>query len=343
MRRGIGFALISIGLFVAVLGGAIRYWASDRLVVVPLNLYSTVDLTGRATYLDMSTLKEKSGDVVLKQTIRGDVGASDDRVLVTDLSQVISDADGKLIRAGVERAAIDRHTGAAVNCCGETVDGKPIKHEGYLFKLPFDTPQHDLLLWDGTAGEAYPAAYRGVDKIAGHRVYKFVLTVPAHQIQTQADSGTLVGEASGYDVPVWNQSTKTLWVEPVTGTPLAAQVRTETTLRDSHNRDEATVFSGTLRTKQTGLTPVDENIKRIRVVKNVPPLLAALGAVLASTGVGLLLWRRRRAAHRAARRAARRAPVSPAIPARGELPPRRPEGGGRHAADYHAPPRSPRH
>ncbi|GAA3386567.1 DUF3068 domain-containing protein [Cryptosporangium minutisporangium] len=314
MRRGIGFTLICLGLFLAVLGGAIRYWAHERLVVVPIDLYNTLDLPGRATYLDMTTVKEKTADVVARQTIRADVDASSDRVLVADLSQVISTTDGQFIRASVERAAIDRRTGVAVNCCGEMVEQKPARHDGYLFKLPFDTPQSDLVLWDSTTASANPARFEGTDVIAGHRVQKYVTNVPGQQIRTQPDSGLLVGESRTFDAPVWNTSTKTLWVEPVTGTPLAVELKTRTTLRNSRGQDKVTVFAATLRTDRANLAPetlalVEDSKRRIGLVRQAPPLALGAGATLAALGVGLLLLRRRPTS------TAKHAPVSPAVPA----------------------------
>jgi len=310
MRRGIGFTLICFGLFLVVLGGAVRYWAYDRLVVVPVDLYSTLDLPGRATYLDMATTKERTVDVVARQTVRADVDASSDRVLVVDLSQVISTADGKFIRAAVERAAIDRRTGAAVNCCDESVDGKPVRHDGYLFKLPFSAPREDVLLWDGTSASSNPARYEGTETIAGHLVHRYVSAVPGQQIRTQPDSGPLVGEARTFDAPVWNQSTKTLWVEPVTGTPLAVEVRTRTTLRNSRGQDVVTVFAATLSTDRARPNPetlalVEAGKRRIELVRQVPPVGVGVGATLACLGVALLVRRRRTARHAA--------PVSPAV------------------------------
>ncbi|SHM97519.1 porin PorA family protein [Cryptosporangium aurantiacum] len=347
MRRGIGFTLICLGLFLAVLGGTIRYWAYDRLVVVPIDLYNTLDLPGKATYLDMTTVKEKTANVVARQTIRADVDASSDRVLVADLSQVISTADGQFIRASVERAAIDRRTGAAVNCCDEMVDEKPARHDGYLFKLPFNTPKRDLMIWDSTTASANPARYAGTETIAGHVVQKYVTQVPGRQIRTQADSGLLVGESRTFDAPVWNESTKTLWVEPVTGTPLAVELQTTTTLRNSRGQDKVTVFAATLRTDRANPSPemlalVDENKRKIELVGQAPPLALGAGATLAALGVALLLWRR------PAPRTARHAPVSPAVPAGPPaLPPGRPTPDHahtsyptpEHAAAGHAAPR----
>lgn len=308
MRRGIGFTLICVGLFLAVLGGAIRYWAHDRLVVVPVDLYGTVDLTGKATYLDMTTLEEKTGSVVARQTVRADVDASSDRVLVVDLSQVISTADGQFIRASVERAAIDRRTGSAVNCCAESVDEKPTRHEGYLFKLPFDAPRGDVMLWDGTSASANPGEFVGTETIAGHLVYRYVSEVPGRQIRTREDTGALVGEARAYDAPVWNSSVRTMWVEPVTGTPLAVQVQTRTTLRNSRGQDEATVFAATLRSDRAKPNPetlalVAESKRRIETVRRVPVWGLGGGGLLATFGIVLLLGRRRRSV-----------PVSPGLP-----------------------------
>ncbi|TQS43198.1 DUF3068 domain-containing protein [Cryptosporangium phraense] len=342
MRRGIGFTLICLGLFLAVLGGAIRYWAYDRLVVVPIDLYSTLDLPGRATYLDLTAVREKTADVVLRQTVRADVSESTDRVLVVDLSQVISTADGQFIRASVEHAAIDRRSGAAVNCCDESVDETPAEHSGYLFKFPFGTPQRDLTLWDGTSSTANPARYAGTDTVAGHTVYRFVTHSPARQIRTQTDTGALVGEPRTFDAPVWNESTRTYWVEPVTGTPLALQVTTRTTLRNSRNQDRATVFAGTLRSAHPDaqtLALVTDGKRRIELVQRWPLRAIGAGGVLAALGVALLLWRRPRPRHRAAARTP--APVSPAPPRStsralpiGQRAPERWSGGSaRHATD----------
>jgi hypothetical protein len=285
MRRRAGIALIAIGFFLIVLGGTVRYWAFERLVVMPINLYSTTTLSGEANYFDPATLKERTEPVVARQIIRADVKASTDRIVVLDSTTVIDTRKGELVQASVERAALDRRSGETVSCCGEQFNNAPATHQGYLYKFPFYTEKRSYPVWDEATLRSYPAQYEGQEKLAGKTVYKFVQKTPATHIRTEPGTGFLVGENSKFAAPVWTEGERTYLVEPVTGTPLAVVTHTRTTLRNSQNKDKAVIIDITLRLDhmpKVSAAPVS------LVHTGLPVGALVLGIVAALAGASLL-------------------------------------------------------
>lgn len=294
MRRVVGLALVLVGAF--LLGTAVmsRFYLPDRLVVTPIDQYAHTNAAGPGAYLDLGSLTEKTGDLVARRTLRGDVKASSDDLAVWDVSVVLETGTGDFNRASVDRVATDRRTGEAVACCGEAVDGEPVKHAGVSYKFPFDAQKRDYPWWDANTRTASSAKFVSEDKVQGLTVYKYLQTVPAFQLRTRAVPGSLVGEtAPTVNSPVFYQTTRTAWVEPRTGIIVKANEQNLTTFRNSAGQDKVTflrydlTFDDATQGRQADLA--NDGISRIRLLTLWLPLLGlVLGLLLIAAGLVIL-------------------------------------------------------
>lgn len=216
MRR-LGLVFVASGMFLILLAGLVRFVAAPMLAKSPLDLYSTSVSSGTATYFNLESREEVGPTPVSStRTVRGDVAAGTGDVAVYDSFSTIEDegAQAGVITASTERFAIDRRSGEAVNCCDED----PV-HRGLIIKFPFGTEPRDYDLWDGTAGDAYPAIFEGTEQLNGLDVLKFSQTIPPKVLSNLTVGGDLVGDPEGGNVEadVVYETYKELWVEPATG------------------------------------------------------------------------------------------------------------------------------
>jgi hypothetical protein len=291
MRRFLGPVLLGLGVFLVVLGGLLKFYVADRVIVTPINQYAQTTSPGPGSFLDAPTLQVRSADLVAVRTLKGDVAASTNDVAVWDVSVVLSTGDGQLVRASIDRVATDRRTAEAVNCCGEAVDSKPARHSGLSYKFPFDTQKRDYQFWDPNLLKAVPARYVSEETVQGLTTYKFISQVPATQIQTQEVPGSLVGEsAASVQAPVFYADTRTVWVEPKTGVIVKGSEQNRTTLRDSAGRDRTVVLQFDLTfneaTQRNQAQLARDNIGKIDLVTIWLPLIGLLvGIVLIAAGL----------------------------------------------------------
>ncbi len=294
MRRFLGPVLLGLGVFLLVLAGMLRFFVADRVIVTPIDQYAQTVAPGPGTYLDPAVLKERSGDLVARRTLKADVAASDKDTAVWDVSVVLSTGDGAFVRASLDRVATDRRTGEAVNCCGEAVDSAPTRHTGVSYKFPFDTQKKDYAFWDPNSKQAPVAKFVSEDKVQGLTTYKFLQQVPPTQIRTQEVPGSLVGEtAPSVQAPVFYATTRTVWVEPKTGVIVKGNEQAKTTLRDSAGQDKATVIQYDLTfddaTQRNQANLAKDNIGKINLITRWLPLLGlVLGLILILAGLILM-------------------------------------------------------
>lgn len=299
MRRILGLALVLLGAFLLGSAAMSRFYLPDRLAVTPIDQFAQTTAVGPGSYLDPGSLTEKTGDLVARRTVRGDVPASSDDVAVWDVSVVLETGTSEFVRASIDRVATDRRSGEAVNCCREAVDGDTVRHTGVSYKFPFDAQKHDYQWWDPNARKATAARFVSEEKVRGLTVYKYIQTVPAFQLRTQTVPGTLVGEtAPSVDAPVWFQTTRTAWVEPRTGVIVKANDQNLTTLRNSAGQDKVTVvqydltFDDATQGRQAKLA--EDGINQIRLLTRWLPLLGlVLGLLLIAAGLIILRADRR--------------------------------------------------
>jgi hypothetical protein len=290
MRRFLGPVLLGLGVFLLVLAGMLRFYVADRVVITPIDQYAQTVAPGPGTYLDPAVQQERSGDLNATRTLKADVAASSKDVAVWDVSVVLSTGDRTFVRATVDRVATDRRTGEAVNCCGEAVDGAPIRHSGVSYKFPFDTQKKDYAWWDPNSKQAPPAKFVSEEKVQGLTTYKFLQVIEPTQIQTQPGAGPLVGESASFAPPIYYSTTRTVWVEPKTGVIVKGNEQNKTTLRNAAGQDKATAIQYDLTfdeaTQKNQAKLAKDNITKINAVSLWLPLLGlVLGLILIAAGL----------------------------------------------------------
>ena len=295
MRRFLGPALLGVGVFLVVLGGLLKFYVADRVILTPIDQYAQTTSPGPGSFLDPATLQVRSSDLVAVRTLRGDVAASNRDTAVWDVSVVLSTGDQQLVQASVDRVATDRRTAEAVNCCGEAVNSVPTRHSGLSYKFPFDTQKQTYQFWDANAKKAVPARYVSEETVQGLTTYKFVSQIDATQIQTQEVPGSLVGEsAPSVQAPVYYTDTRTVWVEPKTGVIVKGSEQNRTTLRDSAGQDKTAVLQFDLTfnedSQRSQAQLARDNIGKIDLVTTWLPLIGLLvGIVLIAAGLLIMV------------------------------------------------------
>jgi hypothetical protein len=144
---------VALGVFRLVLGAMSRWYAYDRLAVVPLDQNTTAEAAPEddapedvprkrsesfgpnATYLELTAdgASIETGDLRSVRTVVGDVAASEaaSEELGRDIAiwgtysytYPVDDraySEEKPLSGRIDRFAFDRHTGEAVDCCGTT-------------------------------------------------------------------------------------------------------------------------------------------------------------------------------------------------------------------------------
>jgi hypothetical protein len=296
MRRVWGSVLLGLGVFLVVAAVMLRFYVFDQLLVIPKDQYAITVAPGTGTYFDAGQLRETTSDLVARRTVKADVGASNDKTGVWDVSLVIETGDGTFVRASLDRVAFDRKTAQSVHCCGEAVDSQAIQHEGVSYNFPFNTQKGTYQWWDVSSAASYPARFQSEEKIQGLNTYKFIQEIPAHKILTQEVPGSLLGEsAPSVQAPVFYTNVRTVWVEPTTGVIVKGVEQTKTTLRDSAGQDKVIVLDATFTfddpTQKAQAKLARDNMNRIRLVKWIIPGIALLLGLI-MIGLGALLIRR---------------------------------------------------
>jgi len=316
MRRGFGFALVVIGVFLFAVGPAIKWVVAPKLAVAPLACepnpgYEDLCEDGvsispssgvAASLFSAGTLSELT-DVPLEanRRVRPDREASTADQTIYDTIQEVLDGDGEMVTTSQARFGFDGHTSELLDCCDANVDGTPITDFGGVMplKFGFDVQQQDYNYFDTTIQAATPAVFQSTDEIDGLEVYVFEQVIEPTQIGTLEVPGDLVGSKDdSFVAPRFYSNTRTLYVEPTTGVIVNGEEQQLQTLRGPDGTDQLTIIDA-----QLGFT--DDNIANAAVnaengksslglISTTIPLVAViLGLVLAALGVFLAVGARR--------------------------------------------------
>jgi Porin PorA len=312
MRRLVGPILVGIGAFLFVVGLLSRFYAYGNLAVAPIDQNSVTKLSAEgATIFDVGSLSEKTTDLAIQDKTVGDVKATkaqnNDHVRIWVDTVSYRDSDGNVVSRSAERFAFDKHTGEAINCCGEFLedtDGErtPIKHKGLIDKWPFQTEKKSYQLWNSTLGAAIDAKYVKQTSIKGLTVYQFEADVPKSTVGTMDVPGSVVGvpDTPTVTAQLTYTDNSTYWIEPQTGAIIDRSSNVLQTL-SYQGVDKAITTKGVLHYTDA---QVAQNVKDykskssgLKLVHTVLPLVGVIGGLLLVIA-GSLLGRRQRSGKR---------------------------------------------
>lgn len=305
--------IMGVGAFILTMGLLFRFYAYPNLAVVPNDQNTTqIVQDPDAKFFDADNVKPAEGELTTTARIIGDPdaakAASEETgrdVTVWNSGQISDNNDDNIPMDGsTEVYVFDRHTGEAINCCGESKDGEEVKRDGQIVKFPFDAqPVDTYTWWDSTVGKAYPVTYEGEEDLQGMTAYKYTQEVPEQKYTTRELPGSLFGkgaEAPAVIADRYYTNKRTFWVEPVTGVVLD---RVEEQFQEFRYKGKTlTALDTTSRfTKET----VDKNVEDYKskasllamVHTTLPIVFVILGLLLLVAGLvlSLLIGRRGRA------------------------------------------------
>jgi hypothetical protein len=205
--------------------------------------------------------------------------------------------------------AIDRDTAAAVDWDDQFLqDAGPdapsgVDFAGQLYKFPFGTEKKDYQYFDRDLRKALPIEYQGTEQIKGLETYRFQQVVPETPLNFSPErlSGllsTFAPGATGGQVTYSN--TRTIWVEPVSGTFIKVQEQQKKTLNPDAGAPTALLDGSFVYTDETvsnNVNSAGETRNSVLMISRYLPIgLAVLGAILLIVGLFLVTTGRRAAA-----------------------------------------------
>ena len=241
MRRITGAALFGLGMLCLLFAMALAWIIVPSQRKVPLDLVppDVVVQAGSASFVQVQTSEQGTPKAVVETAgltsvtgIKPDFAAAaelDGDTLVWNVYHSTSRTDtGAKINSSESRVALDRVSGEAVPWAGQchTETSEPCTagnaaFSGQLYLFPFGTEKRAYRYWDSTLHRALPIEYQAEEDVNGLPAYRFQQLVP--QQPAEMDEATLTG-LLGFLAPgatsgsVSYQATRTLWVEPMTGT-----------------------------------------------------------------------------------------------------------------------------
>ncbi|NNG41174.1 DUF3068 domain-containing protein [Flexivirga sp. ID2601S] len=310
--------VIGFGAFFLTMALLLKFYAYDKLAVIPMDQNTGQVAVDKNAYLfDAGTLKFQRATLTTRITAVVDKPASEDHgdnVVVFDKNQFSTIPQTKTPQQAVtERIAVDRHTGLPVNCCNDSQNGKPVKHEGYTVKFPFGVDKGKTYqYWDASIMKPMDMKYAGTDKLNGLSVYRFEGSVPRQTLKatpTKDAPGFLFGGAQ--DSPGvtadWSYSVdRTIWVEPETGAFIkVGEAQKQWLTNPANDKSVQVLTTNSIFDDATVKKNVDDyktKSMQLKALKLAPWILGILGVLLLIGGVVLaaLLGRNRAADRRAA-------------------------------------------
>lgn len=317
MRRGFGFALVVIGVFLLVLGPTVKWVVAPKLEVAPLECTENPDYPdlcdngvslspseGVASVLfDPKTLTEQQ-DVPMTslRRVKPDREASTAAQTIYETTSENATKAGDFIDGGeVYRYAFDGHTSQMLNCCDANAGGDPIVPDGdwvMPLKFGFGVKQQDYLYYDETIKTATPIVFKGTDEIDGVEVYVFEQDIAPTQIGELEVPGDLVGSKDpAYTAPRYYANTRTLYVEPTTGVIVNGTEHQIQTLRGPDGTDQLTLIDTQMEQTADNVANAAQTAKdgksQLNLITTVVPIAAiVLGLVLTALGAFLVLGAR---------------------------------------------------
>ena len=293
MRGIVTKLLVFLGAFLVVTAGLAAFYAPGQVKKTPLSVDSVTRLTGDAQLFDGSQLVPTP--VRATSVTHADSELStDDVVLFQSSSCLVKDPDGnapdcvsaddpdkRLVSAGTSTFATDRRTALSVPDF-ESLPADAEPREGLINKFPFDVEQKTYPFWDGLTSTARDAVFQGTEDVDGLETYKFLVDIKDADIEITSG---VVGKYS---------STKTMWVDPVTGSIIDQNEKQTRTQADNGQLLLDLDFGFTDETVAANVESAKANGSKLTLLTSTVPLVAGvLGLVALVAGILLALAGRR--------------------------------------------------
>jgi Porin PorA len=298
VKRVFGWVALVVGLFLVLLVPLILLYSVPRISKAPTDTDQNVVSNGSATYFSAKQLQLVGPTAVQNiEVFKGDPPASTATVAVIHYTSHLVNRQTKAsISYDKETYAMDRNTGLAMNCCGESP-----KMSGETVKFPFGTKKITYQLWDPSANASFPVHYARTEDLEGVTSYVLLGTSPKVQIGTIGLPNSLLGvQGQGLTtVPQWYQADTTVWVEPVTGQVLKGEKHVHQWAGDQSGApllelaDLHVQYSDA--TVSYFVDQAKKNVKQLNLAKRGIPVGGGIvGLILALLGLFLLREPRRR-------------------------------------------------
>jgi hypothetical protein len=321
MRKIVGLVFVGLGVALIALAIALPSYVYPRIAKAPAepDQYIVAQGSGMTVLLAQSTNDGgirvlDNQDITVTRRVVGEVrpdaakAEGDNRFYRLAFRTEVANQKNGLLTAYVEGGSFNQKTGLANNCCGDYVltdatdpVGEPIRHEGLMFKFPFETKKQNYPFWDVNVKKAVTAKYDGTEEINGLATYRFVQPITDVVIKQQEVPGSLMQlpEQPSVMADRVYSTTRTLWVEPHSGAIIKGSETVNQRL--VFEGKQTPVIQGTVTySDATVKANVDEYASAARglwFVKKVGPLVGwILGAVLILVGIALILLAPKKAA-----------------------------------------------
>lgn len=312
MKRLFGILLSIVGLLSLIAAVALLLIAPQLIRLPDRGELPTAVLEAKgATVMQTGTGIPQSTQADLRTTIRiQSDGKTGDAVIWSSSEETVIAAAGTPLSASQSRIAMDARSGAAVAWAGQCLAEQPapcqpgnVQFAGQLYQFPIGTEKKTHQFFDTTMRAALPIAYRGTETVNGLSTYRFEQAVPEQlsELDPQllaAMTATLppAMKEAATGAKIGYQSTRTLWVEPATGSIVnyREQMQRSVVLPIGQRIPLLSAdFQYTAQTRAEIAGEASDARTVIRVLRwYLPAGLAVLG--LACLAIGLLLVRRRR-------------------------------------------------
>ena len=304
MRKVAGLIALGLGAFLLVTALMLKVYAYPSLAKVPLDQYSKSVSQGQnmeAFYA--SELETKSG-LTLTSTrfVKADQAAQTKEggnVAVWDSFVRSTDQNGVVLSAGLQRVAMDRTTGEAVQCCDtynaaseDPADRTATEYKGLIFKMPFDAQKKTYQWWDNTLLKPVDAKFVRTENLFGTDVYVYRMVIPATAYTQQEVPASITGDTTtkgNVTVDRVYENTRTLWVEPNTGIVVKGEELLNTRFQKD-GQDVVTLQKGTIgyddaTVKANAEDAGDKGSKLALVHSTLPLTFLILGVILLLVGL----------------------------------------------------------
>jgi len=335
VRVRLGALLFGIGVFAVVLAAGCAFYVAPSVAKLPydLALCKPGESEGclRPSVAEAPNarfLQTKGGEPPVVAVRTGTLRSTTELDPQADLtnSEMTGDLEGKavvwngygtvkwvetdeMISQYKAELAVDRKTAAAVKWDKQFLqDAGPsapsaVEFTGQLYKFPFGTERKTYQYFDRDLRKALPIEYQGTETIKGLETYRFQQVIPETPLNFTADRLTGLlntfapGASSGQ---VTYSNTRTIWVEPVSGTFIKVQEEQRKTLVPATGPHTQLLEGNFVYTDQTVTNNVNSAGETksgvLLISRTLPITLAAIGALLLIVGLILVTSGRRRAA-----------------------------------------------